>query len=371
METSGIDQLRELLNQAMDSNKRAARTLGKAIEASSSLHRLPTPLETAESGDSAIPERRALARGIQAMATSPSAEAVLRALMDAAKGFWPESSGALSLRDEVGETMHLAAAWAGPTDWIRTDSPAPDRKSALGTALAAMAEDIEGEIQRLPLTGFGLSVGELRLRLHAVGGGQPDEGELALMELLAAGTGLALAGGVLQKRARHRSVRDPLTGLFNRRYMEDTMEREFHRCKRLGQSLGLITCDLDHFAQFNENWGFRAGDRLLQTVGGLIQASFRGSDVACRPDGQRFTVIMPAATLENTHLRAEQLRALIAELSLDDPGLAEARVTASFGVASFPLHAARVRDLIEAADSALFLAKQGQGNTVRDAEKVF
>ena len=101
--------------------------------------------------------------------------------------------------------------------------------------------------------------------------------------------GLALAKLKLQETMQNLSVRDPLTGLFNRRYMEESMERELRRAERQGKQVGVIMADIDHFKRFNDTFGHEAGDILLQEVAKIMGQHIRGSDIACRYGGEEFT----------------------------------------------------------------------------------
>jgi diguanylate cyclase (GGDEF)-like protein len=168
---------------------------------------------------------------------------------------------------------------------------------------------------------------------------------------------MALANLNLRETLRHQSIRDSLTGLFNRRYMEETLERELHRGKRKGAPVGIIMLDLDHFKMFNDTFGHLAGDALLRAVGEFLQARVRGEDIVCRHGGEEFAVILPEASLESTRQRAEHLRDGVKILEVQHRGQSLGTITLSAGVAAFPDHGATAEVVLREADAALYRAK--------------
>jgi diguanylate cyclase (GGDEF)-like protein len=168
---------------------------------------------------------------------------------------------------------------------------------------------------------------------------------------------LALANFRLRETLREQSARDQLTGLFNRRYMEESLDRELRRASREDYSLGLLMMDLDHFKDLNDGFGHAAGDLMLRAVGDFLGSSVRGDDVACRFGGEEFVVILPRASLENTRRRAEALREGMKGLQLEPSGPLRLKVTISIGVACAPEHGETREQLVHAADVALYRAK--------------
>ncbi len=168
---------------------------------------------------------------------------------------------------------------------------------------------------------------------------------------------LALAHLRLREALEHLSVRDPLTGLFNRRYLEESLERELHRASRKQRPLGVIMLDLDHFKHFNDTYGHEAGDTLLRELGRFLQAHIRREDIACRYGGEEFILILPEAWLDVTRERAEWLREEIKNLTVKFHGQVLGALTLSLGVAVFPQHAATASSLLRASDLALYRAK--------------
>jgi diguanylate cyclase (GGDEF)-like protein len=161
-----------------------------------------------------------------------------------------------------------------------------------------------------------------------------------------------------QALLREQSVRDHLTGLFNRRYMEETLERELLRAARRHLSLGMIMLDVDDFKQFNDTWGHPAGDEILRELGGLLLRQIRGEDIACRYGGDEFILILPDASREVTRERAEFICEHARHVHIQFDGQSLAAVTLSLGIAVFPEHGATSTTLLRTVDAALYRAKR-------------
>ena len=159
-------------------------------------------------------------------------------------------------------------------------------------------------------------------------------------------------------------MRDGLTGLFNRRYLEETLDREVNRTRRSGRSFSLIISDIDHFKKFNDTHGHEAGDAVLKAVASLLQAKLRVADIACRFGGEEFVLILPEAFLADALLKAESLRAAVQALLLQYAGKDLGPVTLSLGVACFPEHGPNAEVIMRSADDALYRAKHAGRNRV-------
>jgi diguanylate cyclase (GGDEF)-like protein len=181
------------------------------------------------------------------------------------------------------------------------------------------------------------------------------------LERLAAAVGerisLALANLKLREILSNQSIRDPLTGLFNRRYMEESLARELHRGARKNRSVALVMLDLDHFKVFNDTFGHQAGDMLLQELSTILKTRVRAGDVACRYGGEEFAVILSETDAEGARLCLDKIRAEIKHLHLHHRGQALGAVTMSAGVAVFPGHGETAEELLRVADQALYRAK--------------
>jgi diguanylate cyclase (GGDEF)-like protein len=174
---------------------------------------------------------------------------------------------------------------------------------------------------------------------------------------LAKHVGLALANLKLRETLRNQAIRDPLTGLFNRRHMEESLEREILRATRRGTPVGLIMIDIDHFKDFNDSSGHAAGDGILRELASLLQKQTRGEDLACRYGGEEVTLVLSETSLEDALQRAEQLRQEAKHLNIYQGQQALGTITLSVGVAVFPEHGVTVEALLSAADGALYRAK--------------
>jgi diguanylate cyclase (GGDEF)-like protein len=161
----------------------------------------------------------------------------------------------------------------------------------------------------------------------------------------------ALAG------VREEALTDPLTGLYNRRYLWEFLRREWVRARRGGRPLSVIMLDLDHFKRINDSFGHQAGDYVLAAVAGLLRNEIRSSDIVCRYGGEEFALVLPEASYESVRQRAEEIRAAIKQLDLRHQGVALGGITASLGIAQFPHHADGPDALMTAADAALYEAK--------------
>ena len=185
-----------------------------------------------------------------------------------------------------------------------------------------------------------------------------DEDDMRFGILFSKLAAIALDNAQLHETLRQESIRDPLTGLFNRRYMEETLNRELNRAQRYGQPFVVVMMDLDHFKRINDVFGHDAGDEALRKLGLLLSKYFRGSDTACRFGGEEFTLILPGATLRDAVNRMEELRKDIKQVAILRDRKSAAQLSASFGLASFPLHADSADQLLKLADQALYRAKE-------------
>jgi diguanylate cyclase (GGDEF)-like protein/PAS domain S-box-containing protein len=168
---------------------------------------------------------------------------------------------------------------------------------------------------------------------------------------------------VLQEELREQSTHDALTGLCNRRFLEESFRRELLLAERTGHPVSVIMGDLDHFKAVNDRDGHLAGDEVLRVFGTQMKHNSRASDIICRYGGEEFLLVLPGMTKEGAIERAEQLRRAIAATRISH-GASQITVTASFGVASFPLHGLTTDELIAAADRALYSAKSDGRNRV-------
>ncbi len=159
------------------------------------------------------------------------------------------------------------------------------------------------------------------------------------------------------------SIRDGLTGLYNKKNLLETLDNEFQRCKRYDRSLTVMMMDLDHFKKVNDTYGHLVGDRVLVLVAEVLKNYFRTADFISRFGGEEFCVILPETPLASAHLTAERIRMAVSNIKLNDNGR-EITVTISIGLAGFAKEMAVFTDLVAAADKMLYKAKEEGRNRV-------
>jgi diguanylate cyclase (GGDEF)-like protein len=216
----------------------------------------------------------------------------------------------------------------------------------------------------VPLAAQGETLGVLYIE-DSAGGQQSSPDAFGFrrdnLERLATAVGerisLALANLKLREILRNQSIRDPLTGLFNRRYMEESLARELHRGARKNRNVGLIMVDLDHFKAFNDTFGHQAGDMLLRELSRVLKTRVRAGDMVCRYGGEEFALILAETDAHGACVCVEHIRTEIKNLHLHHHGQALGAVTISAGVAVFPGHGESAEELMRAADLALYRAK--------------
>jgi diguanylate cyclase (GGDEF)-like protein len=168
---------------------------------------------------------------------------------------------------------------------------------------------------------------------------------------------LSLSNLKLREELRAEAIHDPLTGLFNRRYLEETLPRELHRARRAHSPLCVAMLDLDNFKHFNDTYGHDAGDSLLRELGRLLRGQLRKSDISCRYGGEEFVLVLPDSSLADAEQRVEQIRAQIKDLQIPHGEQRLSALTVSAGVAQAEDHNGDPRELLRAADTALYAAK--------------
>jgi diguanylate cyclase (GGDEF)-like protein len=169
---------------------------------------------------------------------------------------------------------------------------------------------------------------------------------------------LILANLRLRDTLRNQSIRDPQTGLFNRRYMEDSLDRELSRAERSGKPVVVAMLDIDHFKHLNDTYGHSAGDAVLRDWSNLLKSRFRGSDIVCRYGGEEFVIILPEISVDNARQRLEQLRQDLRRVAVRRDGETIDGVTVSMGIAYYPVHGRTNQSLLHTADKALYRAKE-------------
>ena len=288
----------------------------------------------------------------------------------------PDLRGALYIFNNSQDRLDLACMWPndGISDPIKALAPANCWALKRGKlqindphshSLCCKHNGGRNATIEVPMIARGKVHGLLMLASDEVGGAERLRSVSRIAQALADSMSLALANIALQEKLRTQSLRDPLTGLYNRRYMEDALERYLNIAERNGSATSVIMIDLDHFKRLNDAHGHAKGDAVLRDVAAQLMASVRPADVVARYGGEELIVIMPGCDLDDAMLKAEVLRSRIEGLS----ELHGAPVTASLGVATVPQTASTMSDLVPMADAALYAAKQDGRNRVKAASR--
>lgn len=305
-----------------------------------------------------------MSRLTELLQTALRAEEAYEVVASFGERVFPGSSGTLLLANASRTFLEAATSW-GETHCERVFGSEACWGLRRGRAHAAVEPDglhcqhfkTGGNTLCIPLVAQGEALGVLCLEAEVL----DEQLAVTVSEQLS----LALANLRLRETLRNQSIRDALTGLFNRRFMEESMDRELHRARRSEQPLGVLMIDIDHFKRYNDEFGHEAGDAVLQALGHFLKTSVRGEDVPCRYGGEEFALLLPGASLEVAAARAETLRAAATELKVVSAGRPLGAITLSIGVAAFPQHGEEGQDVVRVADQALYRAKRAGRNQVQ------
>lgn len=294
---------------------------------------------------------------------------------------FPQQTGALYLINSSRNLVESVLSWGakGKEKPSSQSLFAPDecwalRRSRLHTVHegeeSLLCQHIEGEVPTsylcLPIAAHGETLGLLYIeKIEDIAASETGQ---QLVRTVGEQIALSLANLRLQETLRTQSIRDPLTGLFNRRYLEASTERELARAQRHPHDVAVIMMDIDHFKKFNDTFGHEAGDLLLAQFANLLKKSSRSEDIACRYGGEEFVLILPEISLPVVRQSMERLREQAKELQVQYRGQSLGTVTVSMGVAMFPEHGQSIEDLFRVADAALYQAKHAGRDCVVIAE---
>ncbi|WP_246149674.1 sensor domain-containing diguanylate cyclase [Tritonibacter litoralis] len=220
-----------------------------------------------------------------------------------------------------------------------------------------------------PLLAHGETVGLLHLH-SKTDCAETFFADRGLAQMCAEQISMAIANVRMRDELHDQSVRDPLTGLFNRRHMTDSLRKLINDSERSGAAFTVVAIDVDHFKKFNDTHGHDAGDMVLRAVGSTMEQDCDGDEVACRPGGEEFTVILPDCDVQNGMARAETLRRKVENIKVRYGEKTLPRITISIGVASYPANGTLPQFLLRAADEALYQAKALGRNRVVLADDV-
>ncbi len=288
----------------------------------------------------------------------------------------PGLGGALYIFNNSRDRLDLTGKWQLPAEYEPSETLAPTNCWALKRGKRHVNDPAKGTLccshhasplgtLEIPMMARGKVYGLLLFVTDMAESFQALLANRRLAQALADSMSLALSNISLREKLRTQSLRDPLTGLYNRRYMEDALERYVSLAERSGSSTAVLMIDLDNFKRLNDQHGHAKGDAVLRDVAGQLVGGLRPADIVCRYGGEELLVIMPECTLEDAVQRANSLRLRIEGLS-DSHG---AEISASFGVAAIPETSTSAADLVPMADAALYRAKRDGKNRVFTAER--
>lgn len=315
-----------------------------------------------------------------------SAEEAYQAIAQFGKQLFPGEAGIFFIMHDSRNYLENVAGWGEPEIggplftpeecWAlrrgqlhRVDNP----RTALLCDHVKAAGTLQLYYMCVPMVVHSETLGLLHLQFGT--GLSPEEAARreSALELLAATfadqIALAIANLRLRDSLRQQSIHDPLTGLYNRRYLEEVLTRELARAERKNAALAVIVLDVDHFKRFNDTFGHEAGDAVLCAMARMMERQIRGSDVACRFGGEEFVLVLPEANLGIARQRAELLREATQTMRVSLGAKSLGAVNISLGLAVFPQHGRKGEELIQAADAALYRAKQSGRNRVMIAEE--
>lgn len=277
------------------------------------------------------------------------------------------ASGGLAVHEGGASQLHLVSQWGRPLlpsafssqdCWaLRRGAPHEVNEATPQVPCRHFLRPPVSPCLCLPLSVRGEPLGLLHV---GTSGGQAEASfeDLRLLALKVGGViELALSNLTLQETLRAQAIRDPLTGLFNRRFLDESLARELVRRRRTGEPLVVAMLDLDHFKRFNDTYGHEAGDLVLQAVGGLLLRSIRTSDLACRYGGEELTLVLPRATLDDARVRLETLRQAVAGLRVRHQGGELPAITVSIGAVAARPGEQDAPAILGRADAELYRAK--------------
>jgi diguanylate cyclase (GGDEF)-like protein/PAS domain S-box-containing protein len=348
----------------------------RAIEAqkrhAESLDRLVKELELRTQQMTALNEMGAL------LECSGTVKEACTVVGDSLRKLFPEApSGALYIFKSSRNLVEAVLRWGTigsaseptfpPDDcWsLRRGQPHWSEHPGTGVSCQHLMKSSSTECLCVPMVAQGNTIGILHLEFRSEA---PDprqdsgteivrESHQRLAISVASQIALSLASLQLRETLREQSIRDPLTRLFNRRFLEESLERELQLASRKKQALAVLFLDLDHFKRFNDTFGHHAGDMVLQSLADLFRNFFRSTDLCCRYGGEEFAIILPESSSQDAVLRADALRAEVKNLRLKYKKESLGSLTISAGVAAFPEHGSTAEELLKIADQCLYESK--------------
>lgn len=292
----------------------------------------------------------------------------------------PGTAGGICLINESRQMVEVDATWNGATTLL--DGFAPDACCGLRSGRMRWRRPGQSEVHCthfldkapenylcLPLVAHGETLGMVYVECGSSGIAAMVDANLRALQQMVELASIRIAGLNLRTILEHQSIRDSLTNLFNRRFMEIALDRELRRAVRHQKPLAVLMLDIDHFKQLNDTYGHEAGDVVLREVAGIMRQAVRSEDTVCRYGGEEFVAILPELGTDDALSRAESIRHMVSELRLYHRGEALREVTISIGVAVYPHNSDSADQLLSLADRALYEAKHLGRNRVILAEQ--
>jgi diguanylate cyclase (GGDEF)-like protein/PAS domain S-box-containing protein len=277
----------------------------------------------------------------------PSSRDVLEAKATWGEGFVSES------------VISLADCWA-----LRRGQPYWSEQPGDGLICPHLKHPVAASYLCVPMAAQGETLGILHVQYNRSQSAKGTEAFESLQQsqqrlavAVAGQVGLSLASLRLRESLREQSIRDPLTGLFNRRFMQESLDRELLRARRKGCPLTVVLVDIDHFKRFNDTFGHDAGDAVLCLMAETLRLHYRGEDVICRYGGEEFAIVLPEAEAQDAVKRSESLREAAKTLKARHLGNVLDAITVSIGIAAYPEHASGGEELLRMADASLYRSK--------------
>ncbi|WP_058189714.1 sensor domain-containing diguanylate cyclase [Terracidiphilus gabretensis] len=292
----------------------------------------------------------------------------------------PETSGSLCMIDNSRQVVEVVSFWGTTTvdDFNPPEACCGLRSGQPRWRQPGLSEihctHFTGEAPEcyvcVPIAAHGSTLGVLYVQcadeaaVQAVN--RRMDGLRQLLQILA----MSVATLNLQSKLENQSIRDALTGLFNRHFMQISLDRELSRAARKKQSLAVLMLDMDHFKRFNDTHGHAAGDAGLQGLANVLKSSIRPEDIACRYGGEEFTILLPDITVEAAYQRAETILQAVSHMSVSVGSQTYSAFTISIGIALYPNDGETPEQLLRCADEALYRSKRQGRNQATIYENI-
>ncbi len=302
-------------------------------------------------------------------------EEIMRVVSENMRNLFPVESGTVYLLNEVNKTLSSAYSWGSNSlsldlfkiedCWALKKGQTHELRTGESTLYCSHINSMDTQSRNflcIPIATSHKQLGTLYLQFSITATSQEEQRTdidplIELGRTVAEHIALALSNVRMQEKLQEMAIRDHLTGLYNRRYMQENLEREIHRAAREKKPIGLILIDIDHFKSINDEYGHSAGDHVLKTMAELLSSNVRKGDICCRYGGEEFLFILPNSSYGDTFSLAESLRTQVKELDITYDNHHIGNLTISLGVAAYPEQANTYGALIKAADAAMYRAK--------------